>query len=71
MFIGYIWMKLQPIKQIHIFAKVIFVYALQICDGVVFLQSTRVEAQRYYELREKDTLKFGNSRSVHQPTLIL
>lgn len=26
-----------------------------------FLNSTRIEAQRYYELREKDTLKFGNS----------
>ncbi|KAG0607325.1 hypothetical protein M758_8G019700 [Ceratodon purpureus] len=26
-----------------------------------FLNNTRIEAQRYHELREKDTLKFGNS----------
>jgi hypothetical protein len=32
------------------------------CCG--FPQSTRIEAQRYHELREKDTIKFGNSRSV-------
>lgn len=27
-----------------------------------FLQDDRLEPQRYYELFEKDTIKFGNSR---------
>jgi hypothetical protein len=28
----------------------------------LFLQGNRIEPRRYYELFEKDTLKFGNSR---------
>lgn len=31
---------------------------------VLHLQEERIDPQRYYELREKDTIKFGNSRSV-------
>lgn len=36
-----------------------------------FSQNTRIEAQRYHELREKDTLKFGNSRLVYFGILVL
>lgn len=28
------------------------------------MQDNRIEPQRYYELIEKDTIKFGNSRYV-------
>ena len=30
----------------------------------LFPQDDRIEPQRYYELREKDVIKFGNSRYV-------
>lgn len=36
------------------------VFYLNIC--FLYVQDNRVEPQRYYELFEKDTIKFGNSR---------
>lgn len=29
---------------------------------ILYLQDNPIEPQRYYELFEKDTIKFGNSR---------
>lgn len=39
-------------------------YFLSSCDLTfeLHLQDERIEPQRYYELFEKDTIKFGNSR---------
>lgn len=36
------------------------VFYLNIC--FLYVQDNKVEPQRYYELFEKDTIKFGNSR---------
>lgn len=39
----------------------LFVYHFLLTISLVF-QDNRIEPQRYYELFEKDTIRFGNSR---------
>jgi len=41
---------------------VVVVVNFIVSEHALFMQQNRIEPRRYYELFEKDTIKFGNSR---------